>query len=166
MHLFEQKAEADFNRSTVTVRALVRSGNRRRTVRKRLCYPYPHLILMSERGAIRHPANEPMHLNEFATPRLVGAPTATDGMTPFIFEGAAPRCRATALLRPSGRRNTLVSLNDGGTLELCGDLVNLRAAGCVSGSPQVRSTPARSSMTCRDLTGRVAAFDDAVRTHA
>jgi len=108
---------------------VIRAGERRRTVRKKLRYPYPHFTLETEHGTIRHPPAEPLHLTEFATPRLIGAPTSPESMTPFIFEGAAPRCRAAELSRPSGRRNTLVTLNDGGTLEFCGDLVNRSAAG-------------------------------------
>jgi len=129
LHHFEPKSETETSRSTITVRAVIRAGERRRTVRKKLRYPYPHFTLETEHGTIRHPPAEPLHLTEFATPRLIGAPTSPESMTPFIFEGAAPRCRAAELSRPSGRRNTLVTLNDGGTLEFCGDLVNRSAAG-------------------------------------
>ncbi len=129
LHHFEPRYEGESARSAFVVRVSVRMGDRRRTVRKKVRYPRAHFAIETASGTRRHPDGETLHLTEFATPRLVGATNRGDGMTPFIFEGTSPRCRAAGLTNPSGRRNALTTLADGGALVLFGDLVNLNVAG-------------------------------------
>lgn len=126
---FEPRDGLDRPRSAIPVRLSIRVGQQRRVVRQQVEYPKPHFAFSSTVGLRRHPATETLHVGDFDVPRLIGTRDGNGGMTPFVFEGVAPRSRAASLIRPSGRLNTMNLLGDGRPVDLLGDVVNLTAAG-------------------------------------
>ncbi len=126
---FEPDATSVDPRSTIPIRLSIRCHGQRRVIRRQVEYPRPHLVVGTATGTRRHRSSETLYVGDFHAPRLVGLREAGGSMTPFVFEGAAPRTRAALLAKPSGRLNSLTLLGQGSPIELLGDLVNLTAAG-------------------------------------
>lgn len=122
---------AGTTRSESHLRIRVAVGENRRTVRTVVHYPKPHLVIESESGPRRHPSAKPIYLNDASLIRLTGVgPRGNQAFrTPFVFEGNAPRFRASSLMTPSGRRGAVALLGAGEGIRIIDDLLNHAAAG-------------------------------------